>query len=78
MVLLDGTLIRTRRRSGRANRKNYSGKHEAHGLLFLALTDAKRRLLWNSSARRSACSEITAAQALPASTTTASSTRPTR
>ncbi|MCY0924428.1 transposase [Streptomyces sp. H27-G5] len=62
VVLLDGTLIRTRRRTGRANRKNYSGKHKAHGLLFLALTDAKGRLLWISSARRGACSEITAAR----------------
>ncbi|GAB2816700.1 IS5/IS1182 family transposase [Streptomyces chlorus] len=62
LVLLDGTLIRTRRRTGRANRKNYSGKHKAHGLLFLALTDAKGRLLWISSARRGACSEITAAR----------------
>ena len=62
LVLLDGTLIRTRRRTGQANRKNYSGKHKAHGLLFLALTDAKGRLLWISSARRGACSEITAAR----------------
>jgi len=62
VVLLDGTLIRTRRRSGRADRKHYSGKHKAHGLLFLALTDAKGRLLWISSARRGACSEITAAR----------------
>lgn len=62
VVLLDGTLIRTRRRTGQANRKNYSGKHKAHGLLFLALTDAKGRLLWISSARRGACSEITAAR----------------
>jgi hypothetical protein len=36
VVLLDGTLIRTRRRTGRADRKNYSGKHKSHGLLFLA------------------------------------------
>ncbi|GAB2451568.1 transposase family protein [Streptomyces incanus] len=62
VVLLDGTLIRTRRRTGQANRKNYSGKHKAHGLLFLALTDAKGRLLWISSARRGTCSEITAAR----------------
>ncbi|MFD7275241.1 IS5/IS1182 family transposase, partial [Streptomyces mirabilis] len=38
VVLLDGTLIRTRRRTGTENRKNYSGKHKAHGLLFVALT----------------------------------------
>ncbi len=28
VVLVDGTLIRTRRRSGRANRANYSGEHK--------------------------------------------------
>jgi hypothetical protein len=32
VVLLDGTLIPTRRRSGTANRKNYNGKHKKHGL----------------------------------------------
>ncbi|WP_369125485.1 hypothetical protein [Catenulispora pinisilvae] len=45
-VLLDGTLIRTRRRSGKANRKNYSLKHRSHGLLFLALTDEAGNLIW--------------------------------
>jgi hypothetical protein len=30
-VLLDGTLIPTRRRPGTANRKNYNGKHKKHG-----------------------------------------------
>lgn len=39
VVQLDGTLVRTRHRTGTDNRKNYSGKHKAHGLLFLALTD---------------------------------------
>jgi len=39
VVLLDGTLIPARRRSGTANRKNYNGKHKKHGLRFLALTD---------------------------------------
>lgn len=37
VVLVDGTLIRTQRRTGADNRRNYSGKHKAHGLLFLAL-----------------------------------------
>ncbi|MFE4415823.1 hypothetical protein ACIQFZ_30425 [Streptomyces sp. NPDC093064] len=50
VVLLDGTLIRTRRRTGKANRKNYSGKHKSHGLLFLALTDERGNLAWISSA----------------------------
>jgi hypothetical protein len=61
-VLLDGTLIPTRRRSGTANRRNYNGKHKKHGLLFLALTDESGNLIWISSARRSAASEITAAR----------------
>jgi hypothetical protein len=62
VVLLDGTLIPTRRRPGAANRKNYSGKHKKHGLLFLALTDENGNLTWISSARRGAASEITAAR----------------
>ncbi|WP_338932165.1 hypothetical protein WEB32_23710 [Streptomyces netropsis] len=41
VVLLDGTIIRTRRHTGADNRTNFSGKHKAHGLLFLALTDEK-------------------------------------
>jgi len=62
VVLLDGTLIPTRRRTGTANRKNYNGKHKKHGLLFLALTDERGNLIWISSARRGAASEITAAR----------------
>ncbi len=60
--LLDGTLISTCRRSGTANRSNYNGKHKKHGLLFLALTDQAGNLIWISSARRGAASEITAAR----------------
>jgi len=62
VVLLDGTLIPTRRRTGTANRKNYNGKHKKHGLLFLALTDERGNLIWISSARRGAASEITIAR----------------
>jgi DDE superfamily endonuclease len=62
VVLLDGTLIPTRRRSGTANRSNYNGKHKKHGLLFLALTDQAGNLTWISSARRGAASEITTAR----------------
>jgi hypothetical protein len=62
VVLLDGTLIRTRRRAGKANRKNYSGTHKSHGLLFLALTDERGNLIWISSARRGAASEIKTAR----------------
>lgn len=60
IVLLDGTLIRTRRRTGTANRKNYSGKHKCHGLLVIALTDDRGRLLWVSAARPGRTSEVTA------------------
>jgi hypothetical protein len=62
VVLLDGTLIPARRRSGTANRSNYNGKHKKHGLLFLALTDETGNLIWISCARRGAASEITAAR----------------
>jgi hypothetical protein len=61
-VLLDGTLIPTRRRTGTANRRNYNGKHKKHGLLFLALTDENGNLTWISPAHRGAASEITAAR----------------
>ncbi|MET7896587.1 transposase family protein [Streptomyces mirabilis] len=62
VVLLDGTLVRTRRRTGTDNRKNFSGKHKAHGLLFLALTDKKGNLIWISAAKPGRSSEITAAR----------------
>ncbi|MER6108464.1 transposase family protein [Streptomyces hirsutus] len=60
IVLLDGSLIRTRRRIGGENRKNYSGKRKCHGLPVIALTDGKGRLLWVSAVRPGRTSEITA------------------
>jgi len=54
VVLIDATLIRTERRSGKDNRKHYSGKHKTHGLLFLALTDVAGNLLWISAAQKQA------------------------
>ncbi|WP_406430679.1 hypothetical protein OHB00_02325 [Streptomyces sp. NBC_00631] len=33
VVLLDGSLIRTRRRTGTENREDCSGKHKCHGLV---------------------------------------------
>jgi hypothetical protein len=62
VVLLDGTLVRTRRRTGNEDRPNYNGKHKAHGLLFLALTDEKGNLIWISSAAPGRSSEITTAR----------------
>lgn len=60
IVLLDGSVIRTRRRTRKENRKNYSGKNKCHGLLVIALTDDRGRLLWISAARPGRTSEITA------------------
>lgn len=60
LVLLDGWVIRTRRRTRAENRKNYSGKNKCHGLLVIALTDDRGRLLWVSAARPGRTSEITA------------------
>ncbi|MFE5602969.1 transposase family protein [Streptomyces coelicoflavus] len=49
--MIDGTLIHTQRRTGKADRRNYSGEHHHHGLHFLALTDERGRLIWMSAAR---------------------------
>ncbi|KOG21713.1 IS5/IS1182 family transposase [Streptomyces viridochromogenes] len=62
VVLIDGTLIPIQRRTGRANRRNYSGKHHHHGLHFLALTDENGRLIWISAARPGRTHDITAAR----------------
>jgi hypothetical protein len=62
VVLIDGTLIPTQRRTGSANRPNYSGKHHRHGLHFLALTDERGRLIWISAARPGRTHDITAAR----------------
>ncbi|MEU5366894.1 polysaccharide lyase beta-sandwich domain-containing protein [Streptomyces sp. NPDC005925] len=51
VVLTDGTLIPTQRRTGKADRRDFSGKHRTHGLHFLALTDERVRLVWISAAR---------------------------
>jgi hypothetical protein len=61
-VLIDGTLVRTRRRTGKANRRNYSGKHKVHGLLFLGITDDRGNLLWISAAKPGRSSDLTAAR----------------
>ncbi|MER5775426.1 transposase family protein [Streptomyces sp. NPDC002039] len=62
VVLIDDTLIRTRHRTGRADRRNYSGKHRSHGPHFLALTDEKSRLIWTSAARPGRTHDNTAAR----------------
>ncbi|WP_393072917.1 transposase family protein [Streptomyces sp. LN704] len=61
-VLVDGTLIPTQRRTGKANRPNCSGKHHCHGLYVLTVTDEKGRLIWVSAARPGRTHDITAAR----------------
>ncbi|MFD4523926.1 transposase family protein [Streptomyces sp. NPDC058470] len=61
VVLVEGTLVPTQCRTGTANRKNYSGKHQRHGLHFLALTDEKGRLIWISAGRPGRTHDATAA-----------------
>jgi len=61
-VLADGTLIRTRRRTGKNNRRHYSGKHKHHGLSVLGLTDETGRLLWVSAVLPGKTADITAAR----------------
>ncbi|MGW9373784.1 transposase family protein [Streptomyces xanthophaeus] len=56
------TLIRTRRRTGKAERRNYSGKHRSHALRFLALTDENGRVIWISAARPGRTHDNTAAR----------------
>jgi len=60
VVLLDGTLVPTRRRTGKQNRRNYSGKHKRHGLLFLVMTDLRGNLLWISAAKPGRTHDATA------------------
>ncbi|MBD0716076.1 transposase family protein [Streptomyces sp. CBMA370] len=62
VVLIDGTLVHTQRRTGKDDRKNYSGKHRRHGLHFLALTNEKGRLVWISAARPGRTHDNTAAR----------------
>ncbi|MER5687990.1 transposase family protein [Streptomyces sp. NPDC002205] len=62
VVFLDGTLVRTRRRTGADTRRNYSGKHKSHGLLFLGITDTRGRLIWVSAARPGRPSEVMTAR----------------
>ncbi|MGW3943858.1 transposase family protein [Streptomyces phaeochromogenes] len=60
VVLLDGALIPTQRRTGLPMRRRWSAKHKHHGLLVIGLTDLKGRLLWTSTAHPARGSEITA------------------
>jgi len=62
VILLDGVLVRTRRRTGKQNRRNYNGKHKCHGLMFLGITDTAGNLLWISQAYPGRSSDLTIAR----------------
>jgi hypothetical protein len=58
VVLIDGTLIPTQRRTGRADRRNYSGKHRRHICLpgdrkFMDAVDRHGRPQWHFLGRDS-------------------------
>ncbi|WP_434594046.1 transposase family protein [Streptomyces sp. A5-4] len=59
---MESNLIRTQRRAGKADRRNYSGEHRSHGPHFLALTDENGRLIWISSTRPGRTHDNTAAR----------------
>lgn len=61
-VLLDATLIRTRRRNKTRKRQDFNGKHRCHGLLFTALVDPAGNLLWISAAKPGRTNDATAAR----------------
>jgi len=61
-VLLDATLIRTRRRNKHRKRQDFNGKHRHHGLLFTALVDPAGNLLWISAAKPGRTNDATAAR----------------
>lgn len=61
-VLLDATLIRTRRRNRTRKRQDFNGKHRGHGLLFTALVDPAGNLLWISAAKPGRTNDATAAR----------------
>lgn len=61
-VLLDATLIRTRRRNGPRKRKDYNGKHRTHGLLFTVLVDPIGNIIWISAAKAGRTNDATAAR----------------
>ncbi|MEV0785686.1 transposase family protein [Streptomyces sp. NPDC050423] len=52
----------TQRRTGEANRRNYSDKHRRHSLHVLAPTDERGRLVWTSAARPGRTHDVTAAR----------------
>ncbi|MFH9983986.1 transposase family protein [Streptomyces sp. NPDC017179] len=62
VVLIDGTLVRTQRRTRKADRRNCSGKHRCHGLRFLSPTHENGRLIWTSAARPGRTHDNTAAR----------------
>ncbi|MEU6540513.1 transposase family protein [Streptomyces sp. NPDC047000] len=60
--LLCGRCLSWDSRAGKADRRNYSGKHQRHGLHSLALTDERGRLIWMSAARPGRTHDNTAAR----------------
>jgi hypothetical protein len=61
-AILDGTLIRTDRLSGSADRRYYAGKHRCHGVNAQVVADPAGRLRWISPALPGSTHDLTAAR----------------
>jgi hypothetical protein len=61
-AILDGTLIRTDRLSGLADRRYYAGKHRSHGVNAQVIADPAGRLRWVSAALPGSTHDLTAAR----------------
>ena len=61
-AILDGSLIRTDRLSGAADRLHYAGKHRHHGVNAQVIADPAGRLAWVSAALPGSTHDLTAAR----------------
>lgn len=64
VVLLDGTCIPVQTPAGRREKRYWCGKHKAHHLRVITLTDTHGRLLWTSATTPAALHEATQAKRL--------------
>ena len=64
VLLLDGTCIPVHTPTGRAEKRYWCGKHKAHHLRAITLTDQHGRLLWISAATGAHLHETTQAKRL--------------
>jgi hypothetical protein len=64
VLLLDGTCLPVHKPAGRTEKQFWCGKHKAHHLRVMTLTDQHGRLLWTSAAAPARLHETTQAKRL--------------